>query len=276
MSWHVSTFELAKELLPRLAEILSLSFHLLLSSICWVIVLPIFTYYWMKLNWCFVSDLEPETCHRSVWRFVPTPQFLVNAWYWGVMDMTMIGVVTFFFYEIYRVVNKRIRKLRKHHRIAQLEHEVNERNRWIAELEQLAHAKLFELVEVLVHVVSVERIGAPYVFPTPSNVGAPQWDRVEQALLDRFADWRVQRQEIQAAPENQFVVDRRRLVIVGDGGAHRVIHHDLRFLRDLAQQWDAVQLQVSPADVRESLRQLLTVCVARLSTCEAMLARGTV
>lgn len=106
MSWHVSAFELAKELLPRLAEILSLSFHLLLSSICWVIVLPIFTYYWMKLNWCFVSDLEPETCHRSVWWFVPTPHFLVNAWYWGVMDMTMIGVVTFFFYEIYRVVSK--------------------------------------------------------------------------------------------------------------------------------------------------------------------------
>ncbi len=108
ITWHLSLLEIAMELFPRLARIVTSSCHLLLSLFCWLIVLPMFAYYWIRISWCLVSDVDREHCfslsHTLYFKF--SFPFMLHAWYGGFVNICIIAILTFFSVEIYRFYYK--------------------------------------------------------------------------------------------------------------------------------------------------------------------------
>jgi E3 ubiquitin-protein ligase DOA10 len=107
----LTTFEIIRELLPRVLSVVSALLNAGLSFFFWCICLPLFTNCIIKVCWCVVTeeneDLGGKTQKECISSSFPTLESFDSfsfAWYNGIVNLCVIVAVTVVCFEVGQVI----------------------------------------------------------------------------------------------------------------------------------------------------------------------------
>lgn len=105
--YQIALLDVALELIPRTWSLLHYTLATGLAMVLWVILLPLFTNWWVKVCWCFVTT-SSSSCLTLVPAFVEarSVEGFVTFWYFGLVDVCIILATSVVSYEIGHMIYK--------------------------------------------------------------------------------------------------------------------------------------------------------------------------
>lgn len=105
--YRITIYDVFLELIPRAWQLGWYSLTVVFASFVWVVLLPVFTNWWLKSCWCFISDPQ-NTCFTTVPSFIEnqSTEGFVTYWYFGLVDVCIIIAASVISFEIGHVVYK--------------------------------------------------------------------------------------------------------------------------------------------------------------------------
>jgi hypothetical protein len=103
---QLTILELFRELIPRIISVIKLFVKLTITCLAWGILVPIFLNYWLRLCWCVVSEEEVSMCFEKFFGYKNSINNALFAWYSGLFQACVIGIIAFFIWEAGRVFLK--------------------------------------------------------------------------------------------------------------------------------------------------------------------------
>lgn len=105
--YQIALLDVALELIPRAWSLLHYALGTGIAMILWVVILPLFTNWWVKSCWCIVTTTT-SSCLTALPAFVEarSVEGFVTFWYFGLVDVCIILATSVVSYEIGHMIYK--------------------------------------------------------------------------------------------------------------------------------------------------------------------------
>lgn len=101
---RLSIFELFLELFPRILSISKTIVYVMISVFCWCGCLPLFTNWWVKVCWCWISDHDSRSCSLSIIPLIDSMEHFALAWYNGIVNICVIVAISVLCFELGQII----------------------------------------------------------------------------------------------------------------------------------------------------------------------------
>lgn len=212
---RLTVLELIKELIPRAIDLLFSLFSMLVAIFLWGMCLPLFANWWVRVSWCLLSDPITDKCVERISTSIFSLENIMPSWYNGVVDLCIIVTISFFLFEVGRVIFKEIVHLEKNHVHRLVEREVEQNKMHLLALLTAHRGFLVQCIATAAQCVDVEVTTRSLLCPSTGTVSS--FSQTEHLLLAK-----AELESLQAHAERMDMVlvlevDAHNMSIKGDG-----------------------------------------------------------
>ncbi len=105
--YQIALYDVFMELIPRGWNLLRYGISVVFASMVWAVMLPLFTNWWLKACWCFISDRH-SSCFSNIPSFIEnqSTEGFMTFWYFGVVDVCIVIAASVISFEVGHTVYK--------------------------------------------------------------------------------------------------------------------------------------------------------------------------
>ena len=101
---RVTMWDVMLELGPRAISVGKYLISCGILGVLWGICLPLFTNWWLRVCWCYISEVDTGSCLTAAPLFMESLEGFTTCWYSGIIDMCIIVAASVVSFEVGQVV----------------------------------------------------------------------------------------------------------------------------------------------------------------------------